>query len=103
MTRQWSMFVLLFIIPLITDSLYSSLVYWPPAPPSDPDSPEAPEDTRRRQLLYTDPVHSVNLINTIRDHLKQTIQAVGEAEFQQEWLANVDKDVVSSFGQLGIL
>ena len=87
----------------MTGSLHSSLVYWPPAPPSDPDSPEAPEDARRRQLLYTDPVHSVNLINTIRDHLKQTIQAVGEAEFQQEWLANVDKDVVSSFGQLGIL
>ena len=89
---------------LIVCVIYSSLVYWPPAGPYDPNSPEAPEDARRRQLLYSDPVHTVNLLNSIRDHLKFAVSAVGgEEQFQQEWLVNVDKDVVAAFAALGLM
>ena len=39
---------------------YSSL-YWPPEP-YHPTEPEAPEDVRKRELIYTDPVHQINLV-----------------------------------------
>ncbi len=40
----------------------------------------------------------------IRHHLKGAIAACnGYEAFQREWLANVDQDVVASFGRLGVL
>jgi hypothetical protein len=59
---------------------------------------------RRRELIYSDPVHRINLIAFIREHLQAAIQAAGgEKTFQEEWLERVDKDVVAAFGALGIL
>jgi hypothetical protein len=53
---------------------------------------------------YADPIHTTNLIEVIRGELQRTISACGgQAEFQNEWLVNVDKDVVEAFGTLGIL
>lgn len=59
---------------------------------------------RKRQLIYSDPVHRLNLIAFVREHLQQAIQtAGGEQQFQEEWLSRVDKDVLKGFGELGIM
>ncbi|KAL5117145.1 hypothetical protein ACEQ8H_004970 [Pleosporales sp. CAS-2024a] len=78
-------------------------LYWPPEP-YHPTEPEAPEDVRKRELIYSDPVHQTNLVAFVREQLQLAVQASGgEQRFQEEWLANVDKDVVKGFGELGIM
>ncbi|KAH6639557.1 armadillo-type protein [Boeremia exigua] len=78
-------------------------LYWPPEP-YNPTEPEAPEDIRKRELLYSDPVHQLNLVAFVREHIQQAVQASGgEQRFQEEWLARVDKDVLKGFGELGIM
>ncbi|KAJ4363912.1 hypothetical protein N0V83_009364 [Neocucurbitaria cava] len=78
-------------------------LYWPPEP-YHPTEPEAPEDIRKRELIYSDPVHRLNLVTFVREHLQQAIQAVGgEQRFQEDWLSRVDKDVLKGFGELGIM
>lgn len=70
----------------------------------EPDAPEDPEMERRRMLQWHDEVHRVALPSAIREALGAAIGACGgEQAFSSEWLANVDKDVVSAFGQLGIM
>lgn len=65
---------------------------------------EAPEDARRRVLTMTDDVHTVKLTEFIKHHLQQAIGVAGGWEqFQELWLANVDKDVVDGFSKLGIM
>jgi hypothetical protein len=83
----------------------NSALYWPPEPNAfAPSEPEAPEDTRKRELLYSDPVHRLNLVAFVREHLQAAVQSAGgEARFQEEWLARVDKDIVKGFGELGIM
>lgn len=83
---------------------FSSL-YWPEEPtPFIPNEPEAPEDARKRELIYSDPVHRINLVAFVREHLQQAIQGVGgEQHFQEEWLSRVDKDVLKGFGDLRIM
>jgi hypothetical protein len=87
-----------------TDTLNSCL-HWPDEPtPYWPAEPEAPEDKRKRELIYSDPVHRLNLIVIVRDHLQHAIQdSGGEQQFQEEWLSRVDKDVLKGFGELGIM
>ncbi|CAN9205636.1 unnamed protein product [Alternaria sp. RS040] len=78
-------------------------LFWPPEP-YHPTEPEAPEDTRKRELIYTDPVHQINLVAFVREHLQQAIQQVGgEQAFQEEWLSRVDKEILKGFGELGIM
>ncbi|CAN9205946.1 unnamed protein product [Alternaria alternata] len=78
-------------------------LFWPPEP-YHPTEPEAPEDIRKRELIYTDPVHQINLVAFIREHLQQAIQQVGgEQAFQEEWLNRVDKEILKGFGELGIM
>ncbi|KAG9742022.1 ARM repeat-containing protein, partial [Aureobasidium melanogenum] len=65
---------------------------------------EAPEDERRRALTFADPVHNVRTTQWIKHYLQLAIQAAGGQEaFQNEWLVNVDKDVIAAFGALGIM
>ena len=79
-------------------------MYWPPEPAPQSREPEAPEDIRKRDLIYSDPVHGVNLVSFVREHLQQAIQAAGgEARFQEEWLSRVDKEVLKGFMDLGIM
>ncbi|QIW98451.1 hypothetical protein AMS68_003969 [Peltaster fructicola] len=66
-----------------------------------PDGPEAPEDLRRREMSLTDPVHSIHTIAWIKHHLQQVIAA--QPHFQDEWVVNVDKEVVKAFSELGII
>jgi hypothetical protein len=71
---------------------------------SQPQEPEAPEDVRKRELIYSDPVHNINLVAFVREHLQQAIQAAGgESMFQEEWLSRVDADVMKGFMDLGIM
>ena len=59
---------------------------------------------RKRELIYSDPVHRLNLVSFVREHLQQAIHnAGGEQKFQDEWLSRVDKDVLKGFGALGIM
>jgi hypothetical protein len=83
----------------------NSSLYWPEEPnPYAPIEPEAPEEGRKRVLLYSDPIHRLNLVTFVREHLQGAIQSVGgEARFQEEWLGRVDKDVLKGFGDLGIM
>ncbi|KAF1942396.1 ARM repeat-containing protein [Clathrospora elynae] len=85
------------------DDRSQDCLYWPPEP-YHPTEPEAPEDIRKRELMYSDPVHRLNLVAFIREHLQSVIQSCGgEARFQEEWLGRVDKDVLKGFGELGIM
>ncbi|KAM0720078.1 hypothetical protein Q7P37_004214 [Cladosporium fusiforme] len=79
-------------------SASDSLVYSASAPE---DGPEAPEDARRRELANADPVHRFGLPEWIKHYLGQALGA--NANFQDEWLGRVDKDVVKAFGALGIM
>ena len=55
-------------------------------------------------MLFSDPVHRVNVKESIRDCLQQAINASGgQDSFRQNWLVNVDPDVIKSFGALGVL
>lgn len=68
------------------------------------ESTESPESDRATTAMYADPVHSVNLGQFVSHHLKNAIaRCGGEQRFQEEWLVNVDKDVIKAFGELGIL
>ena len=65
---------------------------------------EAPEDIRRRELSFADPVHRIGLPGWVQGYLKLAIQnAGGEQAFQNEWLVNVDREVIDAFGKLGIM
>lgn len=69
-----------------------------PPPEVQNEVPEAPEEVRRRDALYSDAVHTINLVAFIRDHLKAAVAgAGGEQAFQESWLVNVDKEVVQGF------
>jgi hypothetical protein len=49
-------------------------------------------------------VHNVRTTQWIKHYLQTAIQAAGGQEaFQNEWLINVDKDVIAAFGTLGIM
>jgi hypothetical protein len=85
------------------NAITSSSLYWPPEP-YHPTDPEAPEDTRKRELIYTDPVHQVNLVAFVREHLQLAIQSAGgEERFREEWLSRVDGDVMKGFSEIGIM
>ncbi|KAI9821063.1 MAG: hypothetical protein M1827_003796 [Pycnora praestabilis] len=79
-----------------------SLVYWDPEG-LKPTDPEAPEDERRRNLTFSDPVHTINTMGFIKHHLHQVIaHSGGQDAFQRDWLVHVDQDVINSYGKLGI-
>ena len=57
-----------------------------------------------RQLLFCDPVHRVNIMEFVRYCMQKMMEAAGgQAEFQQDWLVNVDKEVVEGFAKLKIM
>ncbi|KAF2872849.1 armadillo-type protein [Massariosphaeria phaeospora] len=87
------------------DDQTADSLYWPDEPNAyHPNEPEAPEEARKRNLIYSDPVHRLNLVAFVREHLQQTIKEVGgEQQFQEEWLGRVDKDILKGFGDLGIM
>lgn len=62
------------------------------------------EYVRREMLEWRDPVHADNLIEVVRTCLGACVQRVGgEGVFAERILANVDKEVVKGFVELGIM
>lgn len=85
------------------DTNGDSLVY-NQADPTETEGPEAPEDARRREMTHTDVGHTVKLPDFVKQQLDAAGAACGGSErFQQEWLVNVDKDVVDAFLKLGVI
>ncbi|KAK6440066.1 hypothetical protein LTR95_003712 [Oleoguttula sp. CCFEE 5521] len=70
-------------------------------PAAGVEGPEAPEDIRRRNMANLDSVHAVSLPEFIKSQLGAVMAE--NSNFQQEWVANVDQDVVRAFGALGIM
>ncbi|KAF4624585.1 hypothetical protein G7Y89_g13584 [Cudoniella acicularis] len=67
-----------------------------------PSEGESPEDFRKRVHGYKDPVHSTHTYAFVKGVLSKLITACGgEEQFQREYAANVDKDVLEGFQKLG--
>ena len=65
---------------------------------------EPPETTRRRAWTNSDPLHRVNIREFVTDNLQRLVGVSGGVDrFRDQWLVNVDHDVVQGFGQLGLL
>ncbi|RAK86197.1 importin 11 [Aspergillus costaricaensis CBS 115574] len=80
------------------------LIYWNNAQTGAVDEHEPPENVRRREWDNEDVLHKVNIRDFIRERLHSLIVGCGgEQRFQEEWLLNVDREVVASFGALGLL
>lgn len=62
---------------------------------------ECPEDVRKRHLAGEDPVHTVHTFQFIKTRMQEVIKNCGgEAEFQQNWAVNVDREILQSFQAL---
>ncbi|KAL3478750.1 armadillo-type protein [Aspergillus californicus] len=80
------------------------LIYWNNAQTAPFDETEPPQNTRNREWESSDVVHKINIRNFVRERLQSLIVGCGgEQQFQQNWLVNVDHDVVAAFGALRLL
>ncbi|KAI3338284.1 putative importin 11 [Ustulina deusta] len=61
--------------------------------------PPTEKDIAERELYITDPIRTVISYTFVKERLQGLAQVVGEQTFQ-EWLANVDKDVLAGFQDL---
>ncbi|OLN82896.1 Importin beta-like protein [Colletotrichum chlorophyti] len=76
-----------------TDSLI-----WQQMEPSDYDTPKSIKAT---EFAQRDPVHTVNAMQFVQERLQDVVQrSGGEQQFEQEWVINVDKDVLQKFSAL---
>ncbi|EEP76953.1 conserved hypothetical protein [Uncinocarpus reesii 1704] len=64
---------------------------------------EPPETTRRRAWTVADPIHQINIREFVTEHLRALVGACGGLDrFREEWLVNVDREVVNEFAKLGV-
>ncbi|KAL1956730.1 hypothetical protein VTO42DRAFT_6880 [Malbranchea cinnamomea] len=64
---------------------------------------EPPGTTRERLWSVSDPVRKLNIRQFVTEHIRGVVAACGGIEsFKENWLVNVDQDVVNGFGQLGV-
>lgn len=79
------------------------LIWWTDAPAEKYDWNEPPENERRRNWDCSDVIHKINIRDFIRERLHSLIvRCGGEQRFQEDWLVNVDREVVAAFGALGL-
>lgn len=79
------------------------LIFWNQTQPGKYDENEPPENERRRHWESSDVIHNINIRDFVRQRLHSLIVACGgEQRFQEEWLLNVDREVVAAFGALGL-
>lgn len=65
---------------------------------------EPPETTRRADWDNSDIVHKINIRDFVRERLHSLIVGCGgEQRFQEDWLINVDREVVAAFGALRLI
>lgn len=78
------------------------LVNWSTHENSSPEN-DPPETIRRRDWDNADPLHSIDMQAFVRERLHALVASCGgESRFQEEWLVNVDGDVVGGFAGLGL-
>lgn len=66
-----------------------------------PEEWHCPKNTRENELMLKDPVHSVHAFEFVKARIADVVQRVGgEQRFQEDWVANVDRDVMDRFQQL---
>ncbi|KAA8911823.1 armadillo-type protein [Sphaerosporella brunnea] len=85
------------------DGQNDSLVYWKSNADEEETytGPETPERTRRIQLTETDPVHTVDASQLIKHQLEKAQNENGGGRvFAENWLVNVDHDVLAEFAKL---
>ncbi|KXH54033.1 importin-beta domain-containing protein [Colletotrichum salicis] len=76
-----------------TDSLI-----WGELEPTDYDTPKSIKET---EFGAKDPVHTINAMRFVKERLQDVVQrSGGEQQFEQEWAANVDKDILQKFWSL---
>jgi hypothetical protein len=86
------------------DTKGDSLVYNPQSANEYEGVEESPEDGRRKELMYQDIVHRTNLPEFVQACLRGAVEgAGGETRFMEEWVANVDQDVLDAFAKLGVM
>jgi len=71
-----------------------NLIYW--TNNDSNDTPEKAERVRRNEVTNSDPVHSVNCAEYIKHHLQQVQSNFGADRFRNDWLANVDPEVMKA-------
>jgi hypothetical protein len=80
------------------------LIYWNNAQTGTYEDNEPPENMRRREWESSDIVHKTNIREFVRERLQSLIVSCGgEQRFQEDWLLNVDRDVVAAFAALRLL
>ncbi|PKY04285.1 ARM repeat-containing protein [Aspergillus campestris IBT 28561] len=78
------------------------LVNWSTPEHQSPEN-DPPETIRRRDWDNADPLHSIDMQAFVRERLHALVASCGgESRFQEEWLVNVDGDVVGGFVGLGL-
>ena len=54
--------------------------------------------------MYEDLVHTANLPDFVKGCLGEVVAgAGGETRFREEWVVNVDRDVLEGFAKLGVM
>ncbi|KAF3913774.1 Importin-11 [Orbilia brochopaga] len=64
--------------------------------------PQSAESVRRKELVATDPVHTINIVEWIKHYLLQAQNRHGVEVFKAKCINNVDKDVLADFMKLNI-
>ena len=79
-----------------------TLVMPPYEAPSGLDAQiRTPEEDRRMRLSHEDPVHTINLSSFVKARVDAVVEHTGGSQaFQEQYLANVDRDVVQQFTAL---
>ena len=71
---------------------------------ADGGIPLSPGGMRSRELMLSDPVHSLDTRSFVREKLTRAIEVVGGMEvFRGRWVGDVDEVVLRDFGELGVL
>ena len=91
---------------LDADTGADCLIMWPRGDSTinDDGFKESNAEVLKRELLLKDPVRRIDVKAYVRENLGVAIAKCGsETAFREQWLVNVDQDVVSAFGKLGVL
>lgn len=61
---------------------------------------DVPFDAQEKEMAASDPVHTVHMYSFLQERFQNLVQRVGEQNFRENWLINVDKEVVDEFRTL---
>jgi len=67
----------------------------------EPGEFETPVDVVERRVAATDPLYNISAHAFVNNTLQDLVQrAGGQQKFEQDWLVNVDKEVLAGFETL---